>query len=83
MATFKDWPDDAIRSIQTPALVVAGDHDVATPEHTVELYRLLPHARLTILPAAHGEYMGEALFPNTDNKMPEFFVDLVNKFLAE
>jgi pimeloyl-ACP methyl ester carboxylesterase len=83
MATFKDWPDDAIRSIQTPALVVAGDHDVATPEHTVELYRLLPHARLTILPAAHGEYMGEALFPNTDNKRPEFFVDLVNKFLAE
>jgi pimeloyl-ACP methyl ester carboxylesterase len=83
MATFRDWPDDAIRSIQTPALVVAGDHDVPTPEHTVELYRLLPHARLTILPAAHGEYMGEALFPNTDNKLPEFFVDLVNKFLAE
>jgi hypothetical protein len=24
-----------------------------------------------------------ALFPNTDNKLPEFFVDLVNKFLAE
>jgi pimeloyl-ACP methyl ester carboxylesterase len=83
MATFQGWPDDAIRSIQTPALVVAGDHDVATPEHTVELYHLLPHARLTIFPAAHGEYMGEALFPKTDDKMPDFFVDLVNKFFAE
>ena len=83
MATFQGWSDDAIRSIQTPALVVAGDHDVATPEHTVELYHLLPHARLTIFPAAHGEYMGEALFPNTDDKTPAFFVDLVNKFLAE
>jgi pimeloyl-ACP methyl ester carboxylesterase len=83
MATFQGWSDDAIRSIQTPALVVAGDHDVATPEHTVELYHLLPHARLSIFPAAHGEYMGEALFPNTDDKMPAFFVDLVNKFLAE
>jgi pimeloyl-ACP methyl ester carboxylesterase len=83
MATFQGWSDDAIRSIQTPALVVAGDHDVATPEHTVELYHLLPHARLTIFPAAHGEYMGEALFPNTDDKTPAYFVELVNKFLAE
>jgi pimeloyl-ACP methyl ester carboxylesterase len=83
MATFEGWSDDAIRSIQTPALVVAGDHDVATPEHTVGLYRLLPHARLSIFPAAHGEYMGEALFPDTDDKTPAFFVDLVNKFLAE
>jgi pimeloyl-ACP methyl ester carboxylesterase len=83
MATFKGWPDDVIRSIQAPALVVAGDHDVATPEHTVGLYRLLPHARLIIFPAAHGEYMGEALFPNTDDTTPAFFVELVNKFLAE
>ena len=83
MAAFKGWSDDAIRSIQTPALVVAGDHDVATPQHTVGLYRLLPHARLSIFPAAHGEYMGEALFPNSDDKTPAFFVDLVNKFLAE
>jgi pimeloyl-ACP methyl ester carboxylesterase len=83
MATFKGWPDDAIRSIQTPALVVAGDHDVATPEHTVALYRLLPHARLSIFPAAHGEYMGEALFPHAGDKTPALFVDLVNKFLSE
>ena len=83
MATFQDWPDDAIRSIQTPVLVVAGDHDVPTPQHTVEFYHLLPHARLTIFPAAHGEYMGEALFPQTDDKTPAFFVELVNKFLAD
>ena len=83
MANFKGWEDDAIRSIQTPALVVAGDHDVATPEHTVALYRLLPHARLAIFPAAHGEYMGEALFPKTNDVTLTYFTDLVNKFLAE
>ncbi len=82
MENFKDWTDDDIRSIQAPTLVVAGDHDVPTPEHAVELYRLLPHGRLMILPAAHGEYLGEILFPGKSDKDVEFFAEMVDEFLA-
>jgi pimeloyl-ACP methyl ester carboxylesterase len=47
---FKDIPADAIRSIAAPTLVVVGDADVIRPEHAVEIFRLLPHAQLAILP---------------------------------
>jgi pimeloyl-ACP methyl ester carboxylesterase len=50
MLGFRDWPDAVVRSIAAPALVVIGDADVVRPEHAVELARLLPHARLAILP---------------------------------
>lgn len=50
MLEFEDWPDELVRSIAAPALVVAGDADVVRTEHAVELTRLLPRARLAILP---------------------------------
>ena len=82
MKNFKGWTYEDMRSIQAPALIVSGDHDVATPEHTVEMYRILPHSRLAILPGAHGQYMGEAMFPDPNNKLPELFVAMVDEFLA-
>jgi hypothetical protein len=30
--------------------VIVGDADVMRPEHAVDLFRLLPHARLAVLP---------------------------------
>ncbi len=50
MREFKDIPDDRIRGIAAPALIVIGDADVIRPEHAVDLFRLLPHAKLAILP---------------------------------
>jgi pimeloyl-ACP methyl ester carboxylesterase len=50
MRDFKDIPTDTIRGIRAPALVIVGDADVVRPEHAVEEFRLLPHARLAILP---------------------------------
>ncbi|MDB4999379.1 MAG: alpha/beta hydrolase, partial [Mucilaginibacter sp.] len=79
----KDWTDDQLRSIQSPTLVVIGDHDLPTPEHAVEMTRLFPHGRLAILPGTHGSYMGEAFFPESESKIPELFVAMVNEFLAE
>ena len=38
--------------IAAPVLVVAGDHDVITLEHTVAMFQALPDARLAILPGA-------------------------------
>ena len=50
MRGFKDIPADVIRSIAAPILVVVGDADVIRPEHAVEVFRLLPHAQLPVLP---------------------------------
>lgn len=52
MRNFKDIPDDAMRSITAPALVICADHDVERPEHAVAAFRLLPHAQLLIVPNA-------------------------------
>jgi pimeloyl-ACP methyl ester carboxylesterase len=50
MQNFPDIPTEAIRGITAPALVIVGDADVMRPEHAVDLFRLLPHARLAVLP---------------------------------
>jgi pimeloyl-ACP methyl ester carboxylesterase len=82
MQGFKDWKEELIRSIKVPALVVAGDQDVATVEHTVELYRLLPKGRLAILPGTHGSFMGEAMTADQNSKVPELFAAMVEEFLT-
>ena len=82
MMSFKDWKKEDIQSIQAPALVVAGDQDLATPEHTVEMYRLLPHGRLAIIPGNHGSYMGEIMSSGSNSKVPELFVAMIDEFLS-
>jgi len=82
MRTFKDWKEEDIRSIKAPALIVTGDQDLPRPEHAVEMCRLLPHARLAILPGTHGSYMGEAMAPDPNSKTPELFVTLLDEFLS-
>lgn len=58
----QNWPEEKIRSITAPTLVVAGDSDIVQPEHAVEIFRLLgggkagdfsglPTAQLAILPS--------------------------------
>lgn len=56
------WEDD-VKALKTPVLIIAGDADVATLEHSVALFRLLgggvmgdmgkplPASRLAVLPA--------------------------------
>jgi pimeloyl-ACP methyl ester carboxylesterase len=53
MRNFKDIPDMAIRGINVPTLVVIGDADVVRPEHAVATARLIPRARLAILPGTN------------------------------
>lgn len=50
MLEFKDWPPRLIRGIQAPTLVMIGDGDIVRPEHAVEMFRLLPHPQLAVLP---------------------------------
>jgi hypothetical protein len=44
--------------------------------------RLLPLEQLGILPGAPGEYLGEIMFPNVDDRMLREFVTLADEFLT-
>jgi len=81
MRTFKDWKEEDIRSIQAPSLIVIGNQDMPLPEHAVEMHRLIPNSSLAILPGTHGSYMGEAMMPDVDRKLTDFFVAIVDEFL--
>ena len=50
MLEFKDWRPEDIQSIEAPTLVMIGDADIVRPEHGVEMFRLLLHAQLAVLP---------------------------------
>lgn len=83
MRAFKDISDTAIKSITAPALVINGDEDVVRAEHALELSRTLQHARLAILPGAHGEYIGEVCSPDKNTKMPELVAVMIDEFLMK
>lgn len=59
MQSFTDMNEDDLKNITCPTLIIAGDKDMLTPEHAVEMYRLIPNAQLAIFPGGHGDYMGE------------------------
>jgi len=82
MATFTDWSEDILRSIQAATLVVVADRDVMTPEHTVAMARLIPNSQLMILPGTHGSFIGEVCSIVEGSKMPELFVEMVREFLG-
>ena len=67
MKTFKDWTDEQMKSIKTPALIITGSKDVGSPEHAVEMYRIIPNCELTIFPCGHGTYLGTAESLDNEN----------------
>ena len=50
MRDFKGWTPQEVQSINASTLIIMGDRDVARPEHAVQMFRLIPNARLAILP---------------------------------
>ena len=83
MVEFKDWKAEDIHSISAPALIIIGDEDVVRPEHAVEIFRLLPHARLSIFPGIHGSYIGELTTGMEHSKIPDLVVSIIEEFLNE
>lgn len=81
MRGFKDWSSEDIRSIQAPTFIINGDADVVLPEHAVEMFRLLPHGKLAILPGGHGECIGEIEYAGKQSKLPEMTVSMIEEFL--
>jgi pimeloyl-ACP methyl ester carboxylesterase len=81
MRNFKDVPDDLVRSVRAPTLIVLGDQDIVKPEHAIELTRLISGARLLILPGGHGDYLGEVVTTQKDTRYPELSARLIEEFL--
>ena len=82
MQSFQDISIDLMKTIKAPAFIIIGEADVVRPEHAVEMYRLLPHAKLAILPGGHGEYLGEITTPQDSILIAET-ISMINKFLSE
>ena len=69
---FRGIQPDQLRGIQSPTLIMTGDADAIRLEHTVEMFRLLPHAQLAVFPGTdHGTMMNNA----------EWLMSMVPRFL--
>jgi len=72
------WPEEDIRAIDAPTLIVVGDSDVVRPEHAVEFFRLrgggvmgdlagMPQSQLAVLPGtAHFVPPGSGVLDRAD-----------------
>lgn len=81
MLNFKDIPDEKIKAIKAPALIIIGDKDMVTPEHALEMYRLIANSELAIIPGGHGDYIGEITTLKPDFKETDLAVPMIEKFL--
>jgi pimeloyl-ACP methyl ester carboxylesterase len=81
MREFKDVGDDLVRPIRAGVLVVVGDRDVVRLEHAANLSRLIPNARLLVLPGGHGDYLGEVVAAPNATRYPELTAGLIEEFL--
>lgn len=79
---FKDWKDEALQSIKAPSLILIGDRDIVLPEHAAKMSRMIPNARLMILPANHGSYIAEICTVQENSKTPEATIILIEEFLT-
>jgi pimeloyl-ACP methyl ester carboxylesterase len=62
-----------LAAIGIPVLVMAGDHDFASIEETIAIYRALPHGQLAILPGTgHGTF---TVRPDLSNLLVREFLE--------
>ena len=82
MRQFADVPDDRLTALAAEVLIVAGDRDIVRLEHALALSRLIPRARLLVLPAGHGDYLGEAAMTQSPSRQPALTAALIEEFLG-
>lgn len=49
---WKGFSNEELSSIKVPVLLIQGDHDFVLLEHSVQTFRLIPHAELAVIPSA-------------------------------
>ncbi len=68
---YPDYSINDISKISAPTLVVAGDHDIIRDEHTLKLFKAIPHSQLLILPGTSHLVCFEK--PELVNQMVDLF----------
>ncbi|WP_026898770.1 alpha/beta fold hydrolase [Daejeonella oryzae] len=81
MIKFKDVPDEQLKSIKSPVLLINGDTDVATTEHVAAMSKLISDCKLAIIPGGHGEYIGEITSLKPNYKNSDFIIPILENFL--
>lgn len=81
MVKFKDIPDEQIKAITVPTLIIIGDKDVITPEHALQLHRQISNSELAVIPGGHGQYIGEITTITPDFKESDLAVPILETFL--
>jgi pimeloyl-ACP methyl ester carboxylesterase len=67
-------PYKDLEEILCPVLVMAGDHDIIKPEHTIKIFQSIPNASLCIFPDSnHG----------VCQQHPELFNEIVLRFFSK
>jgi pimeloyl-ACP methyl ester carboxylesterase len=70
--TVAELSPDLLATIQKPVLLISGDRDAITLEHTLQIYHSLPLAELLVLPGTdHGTFSGR----------PEWLNPIISAFL--
>jgi pimeloyl-ACP methyl ester carboxylesterase len=65
-------PLTALKAIRCPALIMCGDHDVITIEHTAAIYKNIPRAYLWVIPnSGHSTFQEHT--SDVDKMIDEFF----------
>lgn len=78
---FIETPDRDVKKVKAQTLVLMGDKDIVTVKHGLELTKLIPSARLAVLPGNHGSYFGDMAAGPIDQEIIESTAKLVESFL--
>lgn len=81
MKAFKGWTDEQMKSIKARTLVINGDTDIGSPEHAVEMYRIIADCQLAIFPGKHGAYLGAIEALENGKWTQSYAADLIEEFL--
>jgi pimeloyl-ACP methyl ester carboxylesterase len=81
---LRDIPDETIRAIKAPTLLIIGDSDLVRPEHIVQMFRLLGGGVFGDTPAGMPNSQ-LAMLPGTSHvtvvNRTELLVPMINSFL--
>jgi pimeloyl-ACP methyl ester carboxylesterase len=72
--TEKELSLEMLAKIAQPVLVISGDRDDITLEHTLQIFRALPHAELCVLPGTEH---------TTFSSRPEWLNPIIGHFLSD
>lgn len=81
--SFPGWPDEDLRRITARTLVLSADRDVVSADHAVRMSRVIPGARLMIVPGSHGDYLGELAASGGDLRAMRTTLPYLLRFLEE